>query len=308
MTADPAAVHGRPRPRRDAGVGRALLSGLRRGGLRYVRTITRDVLECYAENNILTYASAIGFRTFFAIFPCALFLLGLMGALGLRGLWVHHIGPSIQANVSPAVFKVIDEVAGQALGRSHTFWVTFGALLAIWEISGAVRAIIGVFNRIYGAEEERGTIARFALSIALAAAVGALLMYAVLMVWLGPLLLSGLPGAVEALIRYGTAIGALVVVVGLLVHVAPRRGQPLPWVSFAAGFTVALWIAMSLLFGWYVTSVANYGSIFGDLATVIVTFEYLYLSAAFFLTSIQIDAAIRREGGGPTGPRRRLPA
>ena len=48
------------------------------------------------------------------------------------------------------------------------------------------------------------------------------------------------------------------------------------------------------------SSIANYGSIYGSLATVIVTLEYLYLSVIVFLTGIQIDALARDsvEGSG----------
>ena len=47
------------------------------------------------------------------------------------------------------------------------------------------------------------------------------------------------------------------------------------------------------------SSLADHGSIYGSLATVIVTMEYLYLSAVVFLTGIQIDALARRSVEGP---------
>jgi len=57
--------------------------------------------------------------------------------------------------------------------------------------------------------------------------------------------------------------------------------------------SVGGWVVMSLIFSWYVTSVADYGSIFGSLATVIVAMEYLYLSSIVFLTGIQVDSLAR---------------
>lgn len=74
------------------------------------------------------------------------------------------------------------------------------------------------------------------------------------------------------------------------------------WVSFGALLVVAGWIVMSVVFAWYVTSVADYDSIFGSLATVIVTMEYLYLSTIVFLTGIQIDALTRHSVEGPGEP------
>lgn len=52
---------------------------------------------------------------------------------------------------------------------------------------------------------------------------------------------------------------------------------------------------MSLVFSWYLSSVADYGSIFGSLATLIVLMEYLYLSSIVFLSGIQLDALAREQ-------------
>jgi uncharacterized BrkB/YihY/UPF0761 family membrane protein len=59
---------------------------------------------------------------------------------------------------------------------------------------------------------------------------------------------------------------------------------------------------MSLIFAWYVSSGADYGSIYGSLFTVIATMEYLYLSSIVFLTGIQVDALTRRSVEGPGQP------
>ena len=50
------------------------------------------------------------------------------------------------------------------------------------------------------------------------------------------------------------------------------------------------WVGTSLVFGLYVTEIADYGSIFGSLATVFVLLTYLYLSAASFLIGAEVDA------------------
>lgn len=97
-------------------------------------------------------------------------------------------------------------------------------------------------------------------------------------------------------------IALLLLVVGVLGRFAPATRRPVRWGSFGALLVVLGWVAMSLIFTWYVRSVADYGSIYGSLATVIVTMEYLYLSAIVFLTGIQIDALTRRSVEGPGDP------
>ena len=53
------------------------------------------------------------------------------------------------------------------------------------------------------------------------------------------------------------------------------------------------WLGTSVVFGLYVTQVADYNSIFGSLATVFVLLSYLYVSAVSFLIGAEVDAIVR---------------
>jgi len=57
---------------------------------------------------------------------------------------------------------------------------------------------------------------------------------------------------------------------------------------------MAGWLLMSLGFGFYLRDVADYNSIFGGLASVVVLIAYLYASALVFLGGVQVDALVRR--------------
>jgi membrane protein len=56
---------------------------------------------------------------------------------------------------------------------------------------------------------------------------------------------------------------------------------------------MAAWVGMSILFGIYVTYIANYGSVFGNLATFFVLLLYVYASSIAFLAGVQADACLR---------------
>ena len=164
-----------------------------------------------------------------------------------------------------------------------------------------------VFSSIYGVEDRRSFIRRFSLSCALAAGVGALMLMAALVGRFGAsaveavLGAGAIAGSVGFVLRWGVVFALLLVAIGILAHFAPAKRRPARWVSFGTLLSVAGWVVMSLIFSWYVTSVADYGSIFGSLATVIVAMEYLYLSAIVFLTGIQIDSLARSRLEGLSG-------
>src|ERR687894_3173805 len=99
-----------------------------------------EIVRGFKENDLLTYASAIAFRVFFALVPLLLFGLGLLGGLGLSEVWSSDVAPKLRESASPAAFEVIDSTVQKVLASKQLFWVTAGALIAIWEVSAAMRA------------------------------------------------------------------------------------------------------------------------------------------------------------------------
>ena len=93
--------------------------------------------------------------------------------------------------------------------------------------------------------------------------------------------------------RWGVAGLLLLLAVGLLLHFAPEMRSPLRWVSFGSVLIMAGWLLMSLGFGFYLREIADYNSIFGGLATVVVLIGFLYASAVVFLGGVQVDALAR---------------
>jgi membrane protein len=278
-------------------------------GLRPRRTV-EALAGGYRENDLLTYASAISFRVAFALIPLGLFALGVLGFLHLDEVWRQDIAPELRPNVSRAAFSVIEDTVNEVLGQRQLFWITLGAAIAIWQISGAMRAIMRVFNAIYDVDEGRSLWRRLLVSCLLATVVGALILVAVVVARFGGAAVhaalggSAIVSVLAFALRWGVAIALLLLSVAILGRFAPATRRPVRWGSFGALLVVGGWVGMSLIFAWYVSSIADYGSIYGSLATVIVTMEYLYLSTIVFLTGIQIDALARDSVEGASAPAR----
>ena len=254
------------------------------------RGVIKDVLRGYADNELLTYASAIAFQVLFALIPLTLFGLGLAGFFGLQDVYRREAVPSLLDSTSPAMFEVIDSTVRKILDAKQGFWITAGAIIAVWEMSGAMRAIMAVFDRIYGCERERGFRERYVVSIALAVGTGGLLLAAVAVTQLGPLLVGG----ALAFARWPIAVVLLFASIALLVRYAPAERDPSAhYVTIGSAIVVVAWLLTSIAFTLYVTNVADYGNLFGNLATLIIVFEYLYLAACAFLTGALLDAIMR---------------
>jgi membrane protein len=268
----------------------------RREAMLHPRELWTDLHAAFKRNDLLTYSSAISFQILTAIVPFALFVLATAALLDLNGVWDDHLAPQIHPHVSGAMYSVISDAVAKVFAANHLAWVSLGGLLALWQVSGAVRAVMGAFDRIYDAEE-RPFVRRYAVSFALSLAVGACFILAAACLLFGPFFATDELGWLWDVLAFigkwtlGTACLALAV--GLLVHFAPDRRQPLPWVSVGTGIVIVSWVVVSLAFYAYLTGIASYDSVFGSLGALIVLMGYLYLSTIVFLFGAQLDALLR---------------
>jgi membrane protein len=274
-------------------------------GLQVVRRaseLRRALLDGFEQHDLLTYSSAISFQILTAVVPFAMTMLALAGLLDLDGVWRDHVAPEIRTNVSSDVYSVISSGVDKAFSDKQLLWATLGGGLALWQVSGAVRAVMGAFERIYGARSERSFLRRYLISFALAIATGACFVLATLSLVFAPFFEVHDPGVAwevfAFLVRWALTVGFLSLAVGLLLHVAPATTQPLPWVSLGTTIVTLSWVIVSVGFYYYLTGLASYGSVFGSLASVIVVFAYLYTSTTTFLFGAQLDAIIRAQATG----------
>jgi membrane protein len=261
---------------------------------------TRELIRAFDERNLLTWAGALSFQLVTAVVPFLLFAIGLIGFLNLHSAWTD-IAQNIKPHMSKPAFQVVDDTAKKIVTEKQLWWVTLGFALAIWQVSGGIRTIMGGLCLIYECEESRSWFERMRLSVLLALVVSALILAAIAVAWAGPLLYGdvGQPlGALFFLARWAVAAVLLGCATALTVRFAPNGYQPPEWVSVGTTIVVGTWILASLLFGAYIRFIASYGSIYGNLATIVILFAYIYISAIVFFAGAQVDAIIRRRVEG----------
>jgi len=278
------------------------------------RKLTRQVLSGMEEHDLLTSASAIAFRVMTALIPIALLVLSVMGFLQLEDVWTQDLAPQAKEQVSPQAFAVLDDVVRRTLGSEQGWWLTAGVVFTLWQASGVARAIMGALSRVYGDGDDRPFVRRYGISFALGVAVAVCVIAALVAVRFGTAILGlqdagWLADAALFVLRWSAALALLSTAVWLLLRFAPARPGPHRWVSFGSALCVMAWVGTSVVFGLYVTDVADYGSIFGSLATVFLLMTYLYVSACAFLIGAQVDALVREEEtgsrtGSPSASRR----
>jgi membrane protein len=268
------------------------------GGLTIdARRLAPEVVDAFRRNGLINFAASISFLIVLALVPFLLFLLALLGYLELDEVWRDDVAPEIRGSLSDAAYRLLDDTATRVLSDKQAWWVTAGFALALWYVSAATRVTMTALDRIYGFHRRRDFFEILPRSVGLGLAMGVSLLAAVAVVRFVPLLTGDLDGVLSVLSFLGRWVvaGALLWTgVSLLVHHGSATRQTLPWVTLGTGLVMVAWVGMSILFGIYVTYVANYGSVFGNLATFFVLLLYVYSSSIAFLAGVQTDACLRK--------------
>jgi quinol monooxygenase YgiN len=154
-------------------------------------------------------------------------------------------------------------------------------VIAVWEVSGAVRGAMGALNRVYGRDDTRSFWRRMGISIILGLVVSVSFAVAIGALGFGHELAaritsSGWGTALSVIIRIGIAGLAAFVGVACLIRWGTSKRHSAGWLGFVSFLVVALWIAATFILTWYFRSIVDYRSVFGTVASFIVLLIYLY--------------------------------
>lgn len=272
---------------------------------RSFKQIVRLWVDLFDRHNLLTYASAIALRTFIAAVACTLFSLGILGAAHERRLWKDTIGPQIKPKVLPDVFDGIDQAVQHVFASSSAGLLALASALAVWEVSGIIRAAIGALDEIYETPEPRPFWIRFPLSFGLAILFLAAMLGAIAIVWVGHAV-SGSLGILAPILRWPAAIALVAFAFELIVRYAPAKHRRARWASFGSILVVG-WIGETLIFGAYVRSVANFRTPVGSLEVFIFLATYFYIASIVLLVAMELDELVRVDLQRPPSKRKLLP-
>lgn len=251
------------------------------------------------EDRIFLLAGAITFNVLVAFVPLLLLAAGIAGfVLSARvgdpaGLIVDLILDAV-----PAVGGEIDLVVGvrsfvETLLSERAGYSLVGAVVFIWlstRLMGTLRSVLG---DVFDIGQDRGIIAGKLFDAGLVVLAGILvtvnlgLTVALEAVRAFGVDLLGVQGALaqlsRAILARLLAFGSVWALFLVLYRYAPARRPPWRTVLVAATFTAVVFEITKLVFSWYVTSVADYGSTYGNLATVAVLFIWIHYGSIVFI-------------------------
>ena len=97
------------------------------------------------------------------------------------------------------------------------------------------------------------------------------------------------------MVRWAVAKLTSISVLGALYHYGTKRKEHWALVGYGALAATLVWFPSTLIFGWYVTRIANYSMFYGPFGACIATLVWLYITSFSALLGAELNGVLFRE-------------
>ena len=255
------------------------------------------------NDRLLSLAAGVVFYSLVALFPAIAAGVSVYAFFSDAATIANHV--SLAADIVPGASldllrEEITRIAGRSDGRlSFGFALGFG--IALWSANAGMKAIFDALNIIYDEEEKRGIVWLNVVSLffTLCAIGGMLIALSAVVVF--PLMLaafgwSSLDAPLIGILRWPAMFVMVIVALAILYRYGPsRRIAKWRWLSVGSIFAAVVWLAVSVLFSWYLGNFANYNATYGALGAVVGLMMWMWLSAIVVLVGAELNSEIEHQ-------------
>ena len=264
--------------------------------------IGKRLFQEFGNDRVLLVAAGVTFYAILALFPAIGALVSIYGLVADPATINEQLA-ALQGVMPGGALDIIGEqvkrIAAKG-GGTLGFTAAFGILVSIWSANGGMKAIFDALNIVYDEKEKRNFIWLNLRSLSFTAGALLFVVLALVGIVVVPAALAFLNlGSMEWVIALARWPILLLVVLGslaLLYRYGPSRDTAQwRWVTWGSAVAAFLWIAVSALFSWYVSSFGNYNETYGSLGAVIGFMTWIWISTTIVLLGAELNAEMEHQ-------------
>ncbi|MXQ11449.1 YihY/virulence factor BrkB family protein [Microvirga makkahensis] len=267
----------------------------------------KDILwrtyEEFGKDRIMSVAAGVTYYALLAVFPAIAALVSIYGLFADPATIQDHLNAMsgiLPGGALEIIGEQVQRIASQG-GGALGFGFIFGLAISLWSANAGMKAVFDALN-IVNDEEEKRSFLRLNLT-SLTFTLGAILF---ILVALGgivvlPIILNfiGMGGSMEwllSLMRWPVLLIGVTFSLSLIYRFGPSRDKAeWRWVTPGGIIAAVLWIAVSMLFSWYVSNFGSYNETYGSLGAVIGFMTWIWLSSIVVLLGAEINAEMEHQ-------------
>ena len=264
--------------------------------------IGKRVLREFGNDRVLLVAAGVTFYAILALFPAIGALVSIYGLIadpGTINAQLSNLQGILPSGALEIVGEQVKRIAAKG-GGTLGFTAAFGILLSIWSANGGMKAIFDALNIVYDEKEKRNFIWLNLRSLSFTAGALLFVVLALVGIVVVPAALAFLNlGSMEwviALLRWPILLVVVLGSLALLYRYGPSRDTAQwRWVTWGSGVAAFLWIAVSALFSWYVSSFGKYNETYGSLGAIIGFMTWIWISTTIVLLGAELNAEMEHQ-------------
>lgn len=267
----------------------------------------KDILwrtyEEFGKDRIMSVAAGVTYYALLAVFPAIAALVSIYGLFADPGTIREHLNAMSGVLPGGAVEIVGEQVAriasqgGGALG----FGFIFGLAISLWSANAGMKAVFDALNIVNDEEEKRSFFKLNLMSLTFTLGAIAFILFALGSIVILPIVFEfvGLGSQMEwilAVARWPVLLIGVIVALSLIYRFGPSRDKAeWRWVTPGGVVAAVLWLAVSMLFSWYVSNFGSYNETYGSLGAVIGFMTWIWLSTVVVLLGAEINAEMEHQ-------------
>ncbi|MET0526842.1 MAG: YihY/virulence factor BrkB family protein [Microvirga sp.] len=267
----------------------------------------KDILwrtyEEFGKDRIMSVAAGVTYYALLAVFPAIAALVSIYGLFSDPATIRDHLTTMSGILPSGALEIVGEQVArisskgGGALG----FGFIIGLVISLWSANAGMKAIFDALNIVNDEEEKRSFIKLNLMSLSFTLGAILFILFALGSIIVLPIIFNfvGLGSQTEwilAIARWPILLVGVIFALSLIYRFGPSRDKAeWRWVTPGGVVAAVLWLAVSMIFSWYVSNFGSYNETYGSLGAVIGFMTWIWLSTVIVLLGAEINAEMEHQ-------------
>jgi len=273
-----------------------------------IRKDIKNLIYRFRDDDVTALASQLAYGLLISFFP---FLIFLMTLIGFSSIESEDVLRGLSQFVPASVFELIRNTVITVVDTRNHNLLSLSLILTIWISSAGFKAVIKGINKAYDEPERRSFIRLEIVAILCTLALNAIIFLSLALLVLGEVVgynIGVFLGYPEQSKEAWDVFKYLVIVlIMILVFAAMYRYTPskkLTWWEVFPGaiFATLGWIAVSVLFAFYVNNFGNYSTIFGSIGAIIILLTWLFMTSVIIIMGGEVNATLAFDSEGIEKP------
>lgn len=257
--------------------------------------VIRETADGMAKHEVGLRSAALAYQGLFSLFPLLLFLI-FLGSQVLTSINVRARLDAFLLEVIPSSdsFNFLQRIIDQTIDLRGSLGL-IGILGLLWTSSALFTNLSSSLNVIWGSPW-RSVLRRRLLAVGAVLILGTLFLLAIVLSALPALPFLNSSHPLLRALDLGLGFGLEVLLFWLVYRWLPTARVRSRTALAGAVLAGVLWEAAQAAFRWYLTSgLANYGALYGTLASVIALTLWAYVTGLILFLGAEFAAALQRE-------------